>query len=340
MSAPDLYITTWFHEETEAEGTFMPQLGVKSGAPSVKDVYWRCIVVYFATSIRQNPGAKHVLYCNRTTLPNIRRFSVEEFFQKHGIELVTLPFTYRVPEGWYHAFNNQFYIFDVLKHVRGTLRPDDVFMCHDSDVVWLRPAKRMVEATREHGIITFDLGIPMDENMNGLDGHERLEVFREMGVEQPADAPTYYGGEFFNATGEALDRITDEIDLVWNESIARFRAGKKKFNEEAHMLSFIYNKLGFPYHKGEPYMRQIWSTPRYRTVKPEDMQLDLWHLPAEKYLGFRRLFELLEDERSIFWTSDQSQWEALMAETFGIPNRSTGKEIRDIVHKVKKRLKR
>lgn len=62
-----------------------------------------------------------------------------------------------------------------------------------------------------------------------------------------------------------------------------FADNRRKFNEEAHMLSFVYYKLGYEAKTANTIIKRIW-TQLYGThnVLPEDHSLTIWHLPVEK----------------------------------------------------------
>ena len=120
------------------------------------------------------------------------------------------------------------------------------------------------------------------------------------------------------------------MEPLWETCLARFAAGKSKFNEEAHFLSYLYAKLGYTNAPANPYIGRIWTGLKYRNASAKDFELMIWHVPAEKKHGIKRLFQQIIRPHSQFWTiAPGRDFSRYVAAYLGIPNSSPIKKSRD-----------
>ena len=346
---PPPVISTWFYVEHEGEESVYPQVGGRSSSPWFHAVYWRCVVDFFAASARVNTGAHHRFYTNEPVVPDVEGFDVEVFFERLGVETVVLPYASRPPEGYFGAWGNQFYVFDIAAHLAETLAAENsVALILDSDCVFTRPVAPLLSAVRQHGALTFDARISADEEQNGLTPRQMGRIYAELdeasgarGASGETPVPAYVGGEIVAATREMLAAITAEAQALWPEMRRRHDLGLPKFNEEAHMLSFIYHRLGIPLGTADPFIDRMYTWFKNATVQPGHEDLMIWHLPNEKKLGLRRLFRAVRDERSWFWAlPPEAEWRQRLGRTLGVPKRSPVKWVRDVGRTVRDKVER
>ena len=131
------YIATWFYRESADEASFYPQMGQKGDSALVHSVYMQIQVPFFRTFRHYNPAARLLFFTNlkREGLP---RFLLE-LFDELSVETVTLPYTRRPPKGWYGAWQNQFYLYDILSGMDGRMQADDTLPVCDADCVCRMP---------------------------------------------------------------------------------------------------------------------------------------------------------------------------------------------------------
>ena len=332
------HICTWLYAEPEGEESLYPQVTGTSSTLAFQAVYWRCVVVFFATSLRHNPDARHTLFTNTPHLPTIDGFDVAAFFDRHGIEHVQVAFTYQPPPGYHHEWRNQFYVLDLIKQMAQRASPNDALVLLDSDCVWIERAERMRKALNRYGLLTYDMGYPEDFNINGLSRLEMKEVFEDI-EEKPLDkVPAYFGGEFFAALGTEATRLVAHFGPLWEVQRRRFAAGQKKFNEEAHFLSFLYHLFGYAGGTANPFIRRIWTGFSYHNIEPEDVTLTVWHLPSEKQTGIKWLFDQVTDPADSFWQLPVGeQLRQYLGGFLGIPHRTAGKWFRDVAQGVRRK---
>lgn len=337
----DLYICTWLFAETEADESSYPQVRGRPSSEAFQATYWRCVAVFFATSYRHQPHAKHVLFTNVETVPTISGVDVGALLERLGVEVVRLPLTHVTPPGHFHAWRNQFYLFDITAALEQRLDDADAALVFDSDCVWINGADSIHEALQRDGVLTYVINFPLDWVENGLTREDMQKLAGELLGDEVRTPLVYCGGELFAATGAELRRLQAEIRPMWVELLARHARGEMVFNEEGQLLSHVYHSLGYPLGNGNPFIRRIWtgSFGAFNTSLPYDHGLVVWHLPMEKRFGIRRLFPATPDPASAFWSVELGRdWRAYMGERLGVPRNSWGKRLRDLGRRTADRL--
>lgn len=317
-------ISTWFVADNAAEATYFPQLGTRSDAPAAQAAYWRCALVFFATSVRLNPGRTHLFFTN-TDVPRVDGIDLAAAFADWGVEVVRLPITYRLPRGEVSSWGNQFYIFDILAWFEAHGQQDRLIVL-DSDCVWRHPADRLEAAIDARGVLTYVLGeieYPVGADINGL-SREGMARFAGRGAPVP-----YCGGELFAGTLSEVRRLAEQVPALW----ARMLAGEADApREEAHLLSVLYAANDYALGTSNPFVRRMWTTFKHRNLRPSDRDITIWHLPAEKKTGFADLFGRLRDG-GIGALDD-----ATVARLMGYPRRAPRKLVRDLALKIREKL--
>lgn len=334
-------IATGFCLDGPGEESEYPQVGGSSSSPEFQEVYWKCVAVFFASSIRHNPGSRHVLFTNAECVPDIGRFSTAKFLGALGVEIVRLPFRYVPPQGYYSRWRSTFYLFDILKHIAQTAEPGDRAIVCDSDCVFVKPAERLFDSIENYGLLTYDCQLPADEEINGLSRRALGRLYEELDNSACQEPPPHFGAEIVAASGAGLKRTVPEIDRCWERHIDRFVQGLSHFNTEEHFLSYVYTRLGYCPGTANAYIRRIWTGLRYHTAKESDFDLVLWHLPSEKKHGISRLFEEVRRQQSPFWrTPAGDEFAQYIAPFLGIPSVGAVKRWRDLAAGFRSRMHR
>ena len=347
---PPTTIATWLYAEPEGEESVYPQV-VGQGAPSsarFQAIYWRCVAVFFASSARHALEARRVLFTNVAAVPRVDGHDLGGLLRRLGVEVVPLPYTFLPPDDYFGAWRNQFYVFDAIRWLADEVVEDGGGLLLDSDCVFVRSAGVLSEAAQEHGALTYDFGLP-PQGRNGLTPEATATLWADLDREldapggsarEAACGPTYHGGEIVAATGAMLRHIDALAGPLWAELMRRHATGRPKFNEEAQALTYLYERLGVARGTANPFLRRIWTTlVGYSDVQPSDLDLVVWHLPAEKRYGLRRLFADVMDESSPFWRLDGDAWRSHLAGRLGVPRRTLGKLARDVPTAVRDKLR-
>jgi alpha-N-acetylglucosamine transferase len=310
--------------DSPEESSAYPQVGKSSHLPEFQAVYWRCVAVFFTLSKRFNPEAKHLLFSNKSAdqLPVIDGLQIGKYLQDLNVELITLPLTFQTPKGYFGRWRNQFYIFDILKFFeKNEYKADDRLLVLDSDCLIRHSLDEMMNQIGRHQLMVLPMLYGADDNINGISRLDMQELYGALSGQTPPEIPVYFGGEFFAATVEIAQKISQIAQPVWTEMLRRFEAGLPKFNEEAHLLSYCYDTIGVNYALATPYIKRIWTAPHYNNVQPQDASLPIWHLPSEKTGGIALLFKNMEAVKGV-WSLDNQQLATGLGQYVGVPRRT------------------
>lgn len=336
-----VYIVTGMSCDQEGEESIYPQgLNIKSSSAQFQSIYWQCVVVFFGSSVRNNPSANHILCTNAEKFPNLGNFNMEEFFANIGVKMAHLPFTYKHPLEYFHAFRSTYFKFDIVKYLKNNSESNDICISLDSDCVWVNSVDRMIEAIEKNGRATYERFYQEDQAINGLTRGQLQKIFDELGYNID-HAHRYFGANFIGGSGENIKKISQKIELIWNICLERFAQGKSKFNREEQMLTYSYNKQRYAPGTANPYIERIWTATQFYTASTSNFQLDVWHRPAEKTRGIKRLFLQVSNPKSLFWTLPVGEeFMKYVAGYLGIPKRNISQIIVDTLEYRKSGIKR
>ena len=318
------YIATWFYRESADEASFYPQMGQRGDSALVHSVYMQIQVPFFRTFRHYNPKARLLFFTN------LRREGLPRFllglFDELGVETVTLPYTRRPPKGWYGAWQNQFYLYDILGWMGERMKADDALLVCDADCLCRTPLDGLFDEIRKQGSALYEFITDHSATINGITLPE-MEAFYSGCYGTPPRSPlAYYGGEFIGLRGDSVCRINEAYAGLWAFNLARADRREPKLNEEAHVLSVLAERLDLRNAVANRYVKRMWTSPQFNNVCPEDERLAVWHLPYEKKRGLYRLFRLLEKQKGL---GDEERFWHRAKELTGVPAVSLRKRLRD-----------
>jgi len=288
------HICTWLCADKKGEESVFPQsAGQKSSSQSHQNIYWRCLIVFFITSRRFNKKEKHILFTNVDQLPVIEGKKVADILSDLEVDVVYTDFKYKTPKGYHGAFQNQFYEFSILEYIaKNNANPNDQYLIVDSDCMFIKPALRLFNEAEKEGFISFEIDSPADYNINGLSRRQMQKVFSELLGREIKEIPSYHLGEFLLCSVRNVRKIYEDFLELWPQLMQRHALGLPKLNEEAHTLSYLYYKNNLHPSANNTFIKRIWTNPLfYRNVSSSDVNLTIWHLPAEKTFGFVKLYD-------------------------------------------------
>jgi len=286
------HICTWICTDAVGEESIYPQTGEKSSGEKHQTIYWRCILLFFATSRRFNRTQKHVLFSNTRNMPVLDGRKVEDSLASLKVEIVFADFNYKTPKGYFNMFQNQFYEFSILEHIVNTnLEQNDFYLILDSDCIFTQSVDSLFRHATPKGFASFEDECPTDLVIHGLSRKDMKLLYEELLNKKIEEIPSYHLGEFFLASVKNIRTICEDFREVWPQLLDRYKQNLPKFNEEAQTLSYIYFKNKFEASKNKTYLKRIWTNPVfYRNVEPTDVYVAIWHLPAEKTYGLLALY--------------------------------------------------
>lgn len=319
------HICTWLCADEKGEESRFPQTGKLSSSQNHQDIYWRCLILFFITSRRFNKSEKHVLFTNVKRLPVVdgRRMSV--VLEALEVEVVFTDFKYKTPKGYYGSFQNQFYEFSILEQIASFNSNDkDLYLVLDSDCIFLKPVQDLFNEAASSGFISFEDHVAPDYVINGLSRNDLKDIYQDLLQTKLDETPSYHLGEFLLCSVENMKRFYGDFKQLWPQLLQRHENGMKKFNEEAHTLSYLYFKNGYRASASERYMKRIWTNPLfYRNVEQSDTSLSIWHLPAEKTFGLFRLYDLFLNQYNNYGLDlSHGCYTSLVQRSLGVPHLS------------------
>lgn len=286
-------ISTWIYIEEKLNESNYPQVKGNSSSLSFQEVYWRCVIVFFETSLRFNKDARHILFTNSKVLPVINGFDFKEFLRKNEIEIVTLELSFKTPTGYYQSWRNQFYVFDILNYIVKEMNEEDKFLLLDSDCIFNNSSKGIFQELDKSEALSYKLWYPENTDINGISRNEMKVIFKDLGI-NIKDTPFYFGGEVFIAKKSFIKKVVEDFPNLWDTLILKFENQEIKFNEEAHVLSYYYYKYDIPIGSVNKFIKRCWTDPfNFRNIIKQDYHLDILHLPAEKEHGIKNVFKLI-----------------------------------------------
>ncbi len=340
---PRTVIASWIVLDDPGTATAFPSVGSDSAAAEFQRVYWRCLAAFFVTARVHNPGLPLVLYANvdvATAAPS----EVVETMHAAGVVFRRLAITFRLPPGSVRHWGNQFYVLDVIRDFAAN-GIGKALVLADSDCVWRGSADGIGAALDRHECLLYTLA-PDDQKgyehgrlMNGMSLARMAEIARaEFGV-GPDRRVQYHGGEFFAATRSFCRAIQPKVDVLWQRAQAEAML-PDAIKEEAHFLSILAEGMVVTPGTGNAFVRRIWTNFEDLNAVPSDELLTLWHLPAEKRFGFRRLWQRLQASRSDWRSFTPHEINRLTTRYMGVPRRTPEKLVLDIAEKLRARVAR
>lgn len=346
MTNGNTYIAVGFCRDLKGEESNYPQVGGVSSSMKFQAVYWQCVVVHFASSVRNNPNANHILFTNLKNIPDLGKFNTEEFIVALGVKIVNLPFTYQPPISYFDSWRSTFYKLDMLKYFGNISQPDDKCIILDSDCIWIDSVDKISSSIEQHGFLTYEIDYhtanpTATDTISGLGKLEVQKIYDEMGCRLD-EVPKHFGAEIIAGSGQNMKKVSTEIDSIWETSLKRAANGQIKFNTEEYMLSYAYNKLGYSAGTANTYIKRIWTEKaEHNNANEQDFALSIWHVPAEKVHGIKRLFRQVYNIKSSFWHLPLGKpFAQYLGSYLGIPKPTRLKVTLDSVNGVIARIKR
>ncbi|HEY3529249.1 MAG TPA: hypothetical protein VGK78_08870 [Nocardioides sp.] len=337
-------VATWFYEQERAEGGAYAQVSGDSSTQEFRDVYRRCLAVFFATARRVVPDARLVVYLNKGWDPSASRVSSEVYgvLERLGVERQVLPYTFAPPPRWPAGWRNQFFVFDALRALGRSSDESDPAVLLDSDIVWSGAAagEAMWDQIGERGALTYRVGYGPDHPINGCSRRRLTELAQRLGIESNG-VVDYSGGEFVAARADVCLGLVAKAEELWPGVLERHERGEITQIEEAHLLSLCYSALRIEQGTGDPFVKRLWTQPfKHRNVTPEDLDLPLWHVPAEKKYGLRQLYPHTLRPDSSLWSCPDDAYRRRLGRALGVPANTRVKVAADVTRAVAQRIRR
>jgi hypothetical protein len=289
--------------------------------------YWQCVMVLFGSSVRCNPGARHILYTNDRASTRWQGIDYQQRLRDMGVEVRQLPFDhFQPPAGASRKFRNGFYKLEVMRELA---RPDagDTSLLLDSDCVWSRPDAELERTLNSGRLLLFDISSAPDTKIIDLSRRDMGQLYREIFPDYPTETPLHFGGELVGGSRACFAELLRELETVWQRILTqypteppRFCNGESVFDNDEYVTTLAYNRLPGGWTDASPFIRRIWTAFRYSDVRPTDLQLPIWHLPGEKLQGLAALSRQVLQPRSRFWLVPLPELGRYLGRYLGVPH--------------------
>lgn len=330
-------LATGFVSDEPDQGSIFPSAGGSSASPAVQAVYWRCIVVLFASARYWNPGLRLALFSN-VEPPSVDGHPLAEVLARLGVECRKVPLQVRLDQSRTPTWGNVLYFYDLLDSLDQE-EPDLRFLLVDSDVVINGPLAPVVDLLDDHDFVGYRVDTGPDEDVNDMTPREMAAAAGEIGAASDADVIPHFGGEFLGLKLEAWRRHRPLFADLLDRSLNRIGLAARARTEE-HLWSIAFAILGSArVGQVNGYLKRLWTHPRVNNVARGDETLPIWHLPYEKRYGLADLFGDLA-ARGFPHHMDQLEFRKLAQERCGIPRKTTAKLLRDGVRQVLGKIRR
>ena len=317
------YVSTWFcldEKDDESNYSQMKSMG-KSSSFKFQSVYWKNIYVFYFTFKKYNPTVKFLFFSNVAIPEYLEGFPLKSALEKLGVVEVHVPFNYKTPKDYYGSWRNQFFEFSIFEKVSAViLEKDSLFMLLDSDCVCVKNIQPLIDLTAKKGYSVYKFDHTPTDNINGITRVDMKHIFENLLGEKIERLPEYYGGEYFFMNIERIEKIVQDFKALWPKLLELNKNNLPKFNEEAHVLSYIFYKNGWIENLANDYIRRIWTQPFiFRDVSIQDEHLSIWHLPHEKKYGILNLFKYFSKKTSKFQKIPDNMFLPLLNRELTVP---------------------
>jgi hypothetical protein len=328
-------ISTWFFEEDDWSGQYAQVRG-DSRTEVFRDVYRKCLVVFFSTARRCNPTARLILYLNRPWRTSASQVA-ENVWQRLSelkVETRVIDYDHEPPETFTRRWKNQFFVLDILRDLKNE-RSEGAFVLLDSDVVWSsRQGARDFWDRANQSVCVMPIAEARNVETNGQSPETLAKI---LGRANPVE---YFGGELVAGPFELLPRLVRTAEEAFRALMSHHQTDNGLVFEEAHVLSAAYQLMQVNLLP-EKIAKRMWTQPlKFKNVLPWDEETAIWHVPAEKKYGIRRMYSVfLSSDSEYLIALGEQEWKEMLSGHLGIPKNSPSKWISDVSFAVASRVR-
>lgn len=289
-----------------------------------ENAYWKCAVVCLASVRKFHPNHRICLVSNRVNLPIVGGVSIEKIFDQLKIEYRFREFSaFCPPYELSKTFRNAFYKFEALDELS---EPGSQVMLFDTDCVASRSLLPVFDKLKDGELGVYEvLAAGTEREVQGISCRDLSSLFERI-FGRSANV-SWLGGEFYCGNSATIKELTEVLrfsleKVVGSESLARhkFLNGAPVLSNDEFLASVSVASCQFPVISCNALISRLWTAHDSARVV-EDRRFLLWHLPAEKHLGFVRLFPEACDFQSPFWRLEGEDFVSYIGGVFAIPRR-------------------
>lgn len=291
-----LFATAFYHAAGRSPNawTFSEQ--------SKLNMYYRCMVVCYASIRRLYPEAQLSLFTNKD-LPDPYNGQLKSL----GVNTVICASRYVDDPAFKNGFPGCLYTLDVIKHLALHQSGDfSTLILLDSDCIVRHRLEGMLEklGSEEDASYAYEPGYPVNMVANGQSRASLTLALSYFSGNMPAPPIPLYGGEFYGLPATALPKLAKRIEIFWAWMKTE---GIKFFGDnltEEHVMSAVLAQSCGTVYSARGLVKRIWTASAFSTVDGSESEIPIWHLPSEKKKGFVRLYQYWLDRNGFAGLSD------------------------------------
>jgi hypothetical protein len=299
MTIPDnslLFATAFYHAEGRS-----PNAWTFSERSKLK-MYYRCMVVCYASIRRLYPEARLSLFTNRE-LPEPYSGQLKSL----EVNTVLCASRYVDDTAFKNGFPGCLYTLDVIAYLALQQHGDfSSLILLDSDCIFRYRLDGMLDKleSEEEESYAYEPGYPVNMVANGQSRASLTLALSYFSGQMTAPPIPLYGGEFYGLTAKTLPKLAMRIEDFWAWMKAE---GIVDFGDnltEEHVMSVVLAQCGVTVHGASGLIKRIWTASVYSTVDGSESEIAIWHLPSEKKKGFVKLYQYWLDHNGFTNLSD------------------------------------
>jgi hypothetical protein len=254
------------------------------GVAAVAARYMECALVQSASLCLREIDCDVVLVTNLSEagLGESRAARLLDAIRALGVDVLFADYLHR-PVGDTAEFMSSQYVWDAILAVADRSDPERQLWLMDADCVWFDPRRVFAAAPAPPGIGCIQIDYPLDWDISGWTPRRVGELAQRMGA--PDATVRWVGGELLAGPARELRALVATCKEIELQAI---ELGCELHTEE-HLLSLAGLLGRADFHDLSPVARRILTGPRHEAPPVQNpAAIGVWHLPAEKGLGFRR----------------------------------------------------
>ncbi len=276
--------------------------------------YWKCAMVFFASSYRCNPEFNRILYTNDRKEVMLGHTDIRSLLKEWGVEIRYLPFDEL--EKFRNLSKYHFptlYKFLVIREIARSSEGNSMFL--DSDCVWTKPFEpNAIDFERPVVYDVYQKANREDKRFNGISISEMFDLFQKIDKNFVYPSPILYGGELLGGNQQVFVSIGNELERlirrISDQPTAKFQFpnGKSIFDGDEFLTSMAIAKMYPQVQSANSFIKRIWTRTDVNNTVDADYELVIWHMISEKLKGIPALYIQIIYKKSEFWETPISDF--------------------------------
>ena len=290
-----------------------PNLSQHSSPDKRREIYWQCATTFCISSMKFNEQANHIIVTNDFDQIIVDGLNIKDNLIKLGVKIIEHPFDVYDPKKYSKKFRNAFYKFEVVDLMS---KLDSPSILVDADCIWTKKDNELLDIIRSENFLllqdTYQSSLNPEKKFHNLSIKDIAELYKTIPINNfDSDYAIRYGGELIGGSPKHFKIISAKLLLVFEYCKQQFDLGNEiKFNNGFSIFSgmefissYIYNSLpNFKiYDTYGKFSKRLYTGVYPNNVKENDIEITIWHLPAEKDSGLQKLFKEIANYDSPFW---------------------------------------